>query len=99
MTTCLVSWAAGCSPSSPSQSGVVGADGRGGRGRRGRPRELASLTDRVAANVGRPQTYGTQGGWTEDGTARIAVLAEPERVDQLRVEAGLSTLEKVCAES
>lgn len=56
------------------------------------PGELAYLVDRVAANAGRPQTYGTQGGCAEDGTAQPAPIAEPERVDALRAEAGLPPL-------
>jgi hypothetical protein len=67
--------------------------------------DLAYLTDRVAANAGQPQTYGTQMGCGPDGKPQLAPLAEPDRVDQLRAEAGLPTLaeylvelEKVCAE-
>lgn len=68
--------------------------------------ELAYLTDRVAANAGRPQTYGTQMGCTADGKPQLATLADPGRVDELRAEAGLpplteylAELEKVCAQS
>jgi hypothetical protein len=60
--------------------------------------ELAYLTDRVAANAGQPQTYGTQMGCTPDGAAQPARLAEPERVDQLRAEAGLPPLQDYLAE-
>jgi uncharacterized protein DUF6624 len=67
--------------------------------------DLAYLTDRVAANAGQPQTYGTQGGCGPDGKPSLAPLAEPDRVDRLRAEAGLPTLEaylgelaEVCAE-
>ncbi len=67
--------------------------------------DLAYLTDRVAANAGQPQTYGTQMGCGPDGKPQLAPLAEPDRVDQLRAEAGLPTLaeylaelEKVCAQ-
>ncbi|MET0692412.1 MAG: DUF6624 domain-containing protein [Propionibacteriaceae bacterium] len=62
------------------------------------PGELAYLTDRVAANAGQPQTYGTQMGCTEDGQPQPAPLAEPERVNELRAEAGLPTLEEYLAE-
>ena len=60
--------------------------------------ELAYLTDRVAANAGQPQTYGTQLGCAEDGKPKLAPLAEPDRVDELRAEAGLPALEEYLAE-
>ena len=70
------------------------------------PGELAYLTDRVAANAGQPQTYGTQMGCGADGKPRLVPLADPERVDELRAEAGLpplveylAELEKICAQS
>jgi hypothetical protein len=62
------------------------------------PGELAYLVDRVAANAGRPQTYGTQMGCTPDGAPQLAPLAEPERVDALRAEAGLPPLDEYLAE-
>jgi hypothetical protein len=70
------------------------------------PGELAYLTDRVAANAGQPQTYGTQMGCGADGKPQLAPLADPDRVDELRAEAGLPTLaeylaelEKICAQA
>jgi uncharacterized protein DUF6624 len=62
------------------------------------PGELAYLVDRVAANAGQPQTYGTQMGCGEDGRPQLAPLAEPDRVDQLRAEAGLPPLADYLAE-
>ena len=62
------------------------------------PGELAYLTDRVAANAGQPQTYGTQMGCGTDGKPQLAPLAEPDRVDELRAGAGLPTLEEYLAE-
>lgn len=61
------------------------------------PGELAYLVDRVAANAGRPQTYGTQAGCA-DGTPQPAPIAEPERVDARRAEAGLPPLAEYLAE-
>ena len=52
----------------------------------------------MAANAGQPQTYGTQGGCGPDGKPQLAPLAEPDRVHQLRAEAGLPTLEEYLAE-
>ncbi|SDS37454.1 hypothetical protein SAMN04488543_1609 [Friedmanniella luteola] len=70
------------------------------------PGDLAYLVDRVAANAGQPQTYGTQTGCSDDGEPQRPPLTDPERVDQLRAEAGLPPLaeylaemEKVCAGS
>ncbi len=60
--------------------------------------DVAYLTDRVAVGAGRPQTYGTQMGCGADGKPQLAPLAEPDRVDQLRAEAGLPTLKKYLAE-
>lgn len=62
------------------------------------PGELAYLVDRVAANAGQPQTYGTQMGCTDDGQPQLAPLAEPDRVDALRAEAGLPPLADYLAE-
>ncbi len=62
------------------------------------PGELAYLVDRVAANAGQPQTYGTQMGCDADGRPQLAPLAEPDRVDQLRAAAGLPPLADYLAE-
>lgn len=61
------------------------------------PTELAYLTDRVALNDGRPQTYGTQIGCV-DGRAEPAELADPETVEERRAEVGLQPLEDYLAE-
>jgi hypothetical protein len=60
----------------------------GGAGASG-ARELAMLEDRVAVNEGRPQTYGTQIAEVTDGQPVPWPCAEPERLDELRAEAGL----------
>lgn len=62
------------------------------------PGELAYLVDRVAANAGQPQTYGTQMGCTADGRPQLAPLADPAQVDSLRAGAGLPPLEDYMAE-
>jgi hypothetical protein len=56
------------------------------------PGELAYLTDRIAANTGRPQTYGTQVSCTPDGPQPAVPLADPAAVERLRAEAGLDPL-------
>lgn len=59
---------------------------------------VAYLEDRVAAGAGKPQTYGTQIGCVR-GRAKLATpLTEPERVDELRAEAGLEPLDDYLAE-
>jgi hypothetical protein len=58
------------------------ADGQASKG------NVAYLEDRVAAGAGAPQTYGTQIGCVR-GQAKPAPLKDPERVDELRADAGL----------
>jgi hypothetical protein len=61
------------------------------------PGDLAYLTDRVAANEGEPQVYGTQVGCVE-GEAQVGPLQDPESVDERRAEAGLGPLDDYLAE-
>lgn len=62
------------------------------------PTELAYLEDRVAVNVGEPQRYGSQVR-CRDGVPQPATpLAEPERVDDLRLGVGMDTLTAYHAE-
>lgn len=58
------------------------------------PVELAYLTDRVAVNEGRAQTYGTQ--LDDDGTPRP--ILDPERVDERRASVGLAPLAEYVAQ-
>jgi hypothetical protein len=58
---------------------------------------VAYLEDRVAAGAGQPQTYGTQVGCVR-GKAKVGLLKDPERVDELRAEAGLEPLADYLAE-
>lgn len=56
----------------------------------------AYLEDRIAMQEGRPQRYGTQ--WLDDpidGRIRPWKLAEPERVNELRAEAGLGPMHPI----
>ena len=59
------------------------SDGQAGR------KELAMLEDRVAVNEGRKQTYGTQIADIIDGNPVPWPCADPDRIDDLRAEAGL----------
>jgi hypothetical protein len=56
----------------------------------------AYLEDRIAMQGGRPQRFGTQ--WindSRDGRFRPWLLAEPNRINQLRAEVGLDPLQPV----
>ncbi|HEY1119553.1 MAG TPA: DUF6624 domain-containing protein [Acidimicrobiales bacterium] len=64
----------------------------------GSPGNLAYLTDRVAAGAGEPQTYGTQMGCTKKGPKPATPLVDPDRVEELRAEAGLESYEDYLAE-
>ncbi len=55
--------------------------------------EVAMLEDRIATFEGRPQRYGTQWDWDEQGLLSPLPLAEPERVDELRAAVGLPPLD------
>ncbi|MQA83904.1 MAG: hypothetical protein GEV03_04530 [Streptosporangiales bacterium] len=61
------------------------------------PTEVAYLTDRVAINRGRRQTYGTQISCA-DGRAVTKPMVDPERVDERRRDVGLQPLEEYLAE-
>jgi hypothetical protein len=60
--------------------------------------ELAYLEDRIAANTGRPQRYGTQIGCVDGEPTPGTPLAEPDRVDELREDVGLAPLDDYYAE-
>jgi hypothetical protein len=62
------------------------------------PVEFAYLTDRVASSQGESQVYGTQIGCVDGAIGPMPPLAEPDRVDELRAEVGLGTLEEYYAE-
>ena len=55
--------------------------------------DLAYLTDRVLVNEGKPQRYGTQ-FHTVDGKLQPRPMENPERIDELRRSAGLSTMKE-----
>ncbi len=61
------------------------AEGRAGA------RDLVFLTDRVRVNEGRRQVYGTQIAGVRDGVPVPWPCEEPERVEELRAEAGVES--------
>ena len=57
------------------------------------PWQLAMLTDRVLMQQGKPQIYGTMTVGDGNDGVMLWKLAEPEKVDSLREQAGLPPLE------
>lgn len=55
------------------------------------PAELAMLEDRICTFEGRPQIYGTQYDWNDDGTAMVPIgsVVDPDGVDARRRAVGL----------
>ena len=58
------------------------------------PIELAYLTDRIAVFSGKPQLYGTQFDWDENGKLSINPCDDLEKVNQRRKAIGLNTVEE-----
>lgn len=54
---------------------------------------LAYLTDRILTLEGKPQQYGTQFDWDEDGELSPIAYDHLELVNQRRLSIGMSTLE------
>jgi hypothetical protein len=62
------------------------------------PRDLAYLADRIAANEGRPQEYGTQ--WSQPDRCQLVLdgVDNRELVNRRRLAIGLQSLEEYEAE-
>lgn len=56
------------------------------------PDQVAFLEDRIAVFEGRPQRYGTQFDWDENGELSPLPLLDPEGVDRHRAAVGLGPL-------
>ncbi|GIK37897.1 MAG: hypothetical protein BroJett011_17300 [Chloroflexota bacterium] len=56
------------------------------------PQHLAYLEDRICFFERRPQRYGTQFDWDEDGQLSSWMLDEPDEVDRRRAEMGFRPL-------
>jgi hypothetical protein len=54
--------------------------------------QFAFLVDRVRYFEGRPQIYGTQFDWDENGEMNPWQIEDPEHVDERRSRAGLNTI-------
>ena len=53
----------------------------------------AYLADRICIFEGRPQIYGTQFDWNEEGEMSLCPLESPDRVNELRAGVGLPPLD------
>jgi len=60
-------------------------------------RNLAYLTDRIATFEGKPQLYGTQFDWNENGELSPSPFDDLNKVNQRRKSIGLNTLEEQTA--
>jgi len=60
-------------------------------------RNLAYLTDRIAVFEGKPQLYGTQFDWNENGELSPNLFDDLIKVNQRRKSIGLNTLEEQTA--
>lgn len=58
------------------------------------PVDLAYLTDRIAVFEGKPQLYGTQFDWDENGTLSPNKFDDINKVNERRKSIGLNTLEE-----
>lgn len=58
------------------------------------PKSLAYLTDRIAVFEGKPQLYGTQFDWDENGEMNPNQFDDIAKVNQRRKAIGLNTLEE-----
>ena len=61
-------------------------------------RHAAYLTDRVAMNEGRPQTYGTQIRDVRDGEGVPWPIADPQQLDERRAGVGLTAFAQYVAQ-
>lgn len=59
----------------------------------------AYLFDRIALFEGRPQRYGTQSDWNEEGKMEIGPLEDAACVNELRASVGLAPLENLVWEN
>lgn len=60
----------------------------------GDPKHLAYLSDRIATLEGKPQLYGTQFDWSENGKLQPQPFDSTEAVNRRRLAVGLHTIEE-----
>jgi hypothetical protein len=59
------------------------------------PADVARLEDRIRVFEGRPQRYGTQYDWSDDGSAMVPMVGveDPEHLDERRRSVGLPAMQ------
>ena len=57
--------------------------------------QFACLADRIAFFEGRPQRYGTQLDWDDEGYNSVYRLEDSEHVNEFRATVGLGPLERI----
>lgn len=63
------------------------------------PTQAAYLHDRISFFENRPQHYGTQSDWNQDGVMEVWTLEDKEKVNDFRVQVGLKPLESLTWEN
>jgi hypothetical protein len=63
------------------------------------PYQYAFLRDRISFFENRPQKYGSQSDWNEDGLMQVWTLEDEEKVNEYRAEVGLKPLESLTWEN
>lgn len=63
------------------------------------PGQAAYLYDRICSFEGRPQKYGTQFDWNEQGKMHVGKLEDEEKVNEYRAQVGLQPLENLVWEN
>jgi hypothetical protein len=58
------------------------------------PKHVAYLVDRIRSNERRPQVFGTQLDWDENGDSNPWEIESPETVDERRGNAGLEPIDE-----
>lgn len=61
--------------------------------------QAAFLYDRICFFEGRPQKYGTNSDWNEEGKMQVWMLENEEKVNEFRAEVGLKPLESLVWET
>lgn len=63
------------------------------------PYQFAYLQDRINFLEGKPQRFGTQSDWSEEGKMQVWTLEDEEKVNEFRAEVGLKPLENLIWEN
>lgn len=61
------------------------------------PAQVAALEDRILVFEGKPQIYGTNFDWDQNGEMNPSPIQNPQHVEELRKKMGLGTLAEATA--